>query len=144
MQARIAQLPRPLVFTNGVFDILHRGHVSYLAQARALVSLKTHFLDMHFDKDPTHLIPKLPEGCQTFPDNDRIFFEKTIQPGDEVLAKYLAQDEREKFLAMVAFVEAHPNCGWRMRVVKWCNCDDNHCLWVVLCGNAESCSYCTH
>lgn len=33
---RIAQLPRPLVFTNGVFDILHRGHVSYLAEARAL------------------------------------------------------------------------------------------------------------
>jgi D-glycero-beta-D-manno-heptose 1-phosphate adenylyltransferase len=26
--------PRPLVFTNGVFDVLHRGHVSYLAQAR--------------------------------------------------------------------------------------------------------------
>ena len=34
--ARIAELPRPLVFTNGVFDILHRGHASYLAQARAL------------------------------------------------------------------------------------------------------------
>jgi len=30
-----ASLPRPLVFTNGVFDILHRGHVTYLAQARA-------------------------------------------------------------------------------------------------------------
>lgn len=30
------KLPRPLVFTNGVFDILHRGHVTYLAQARAL------------------------------------------------------------------------------------------------------------
>lgn len=29
-------LPRPLVATNGVFDILHRGHVTYLAQARAL------------------------------------------------------------------------------------------------------------
>jgi D-glycero-beta-D-manno-heptose 1-phosphate adenylyltransferase len=27
---------RPLVFTNGVFDVLHRGHVSYLEQARAL------------------------------------------------------------------------------------------------------------
>jgi len=26
--------PRPLVFTNGVFDVLHRGHVSYLAEAR--------------------------------------------------------------------------------------------------------------
>ena len=33
---RIAALARPLVFTNGVFDILHRGHVTYLAQARAL------------------------------------------------------------------------------------------------------------
>ena len=33
---RVQQLPRPLVFTNGVFDILHRGHASYLAQARAL------------------------------------------------------------------------------------------------------------
>jgi len=31
-----AELPRPLVFTNGVFDLLHRGHVTYLAQARAL------------------------------------------------------------------------------------------------------------
>jgi rfaE bifunctional protein nucleotidyltransferase chain/domain len=32
----IARLPRPLVFTNGCFDILHRGHVTYLAQARSL------------------------------------------------------------------------------------------------------------
>ena len=31
-----ARLPRPLVFTNGVFDILHRGHATYLARARAL------------------------------------------------------------------------------------------------------------
>ena len=34
--ARVAELPRPLVFTNGCFDVLHRGHVTYLAQARAL------------------------------------------------------------------------------------------------------------
>ena len=34
--ARFAALPRPRVFTNGVFDILHRGHVTYLEQARAL------------------------------------------------------------------------------------------------------------
>ena len=33
---RITRLQRPLVFTNGVFDVLHRGHVMYLAQARAL------------------------------------------------------------------------------------------------------------
>ena len=36
LTARLQSLPRPLVFTNGVFDILHRGHVSYLAEARAL------------------------------------------------------------------------------------------------------------
>ena len=36
LAAAVPRLPRPLVFTNGVFDILHRGHVSYLAQARAL------------------------------------------------------------------------------------------------------------
>ena len=34
--AHAAQLPRPMVFTNGVFDLLHRGHVTCLAEARAL------------------------------------------------------------------------------------------------------------
>jgi rfaE bifunctional protein nucleotidyltransferase chain/domain len=33
---RVRALARPLVFTNGVFDILHRGHVTYLAEAAAL------------------------------------------------------------------------------------------------------------
>lgn len=32
----LAQLHRPLVFTNGVFDLLHPGHVTYLGAARAL------------------------------------------------------------------------------------------------------------
>jgi rfaE bifunctional protein nucleotidyltransferase chain/domain len=36
LQPRLAGLAGPVVFTNGVFDILHRGHVTYLAQARAL------------------------------------------------------------------------------------------------------------
>ena len=36
LQERLTRLPRPLVLTNGVFDVLHRGHVMYLAQARAL------------------------------------------------------------------------------------------------------------
>jgi rfaE bifunctional protein nucleotidyltransferase chain/domain len=39
-------LSDPLVFTNGVFDMLHRGHVAYLARSRAeggalLVGLNT-------------------------------------------------------------------------------------------------------
>ena len=33
---RVKALPKPLVFTNGVFDVIHRGHVVYLARARAL------------------------------------------------------------------------------------------------------------
>jgi rfaE bifunctional protein nucleotidyltransferase chain/domain len=36
LAARVARLPRPLVFSNGCFDLLHRGHVTLLAQARAL------------------------------------------------------------------------------------------------------------
>jgi rfaE bifunctional protein nucleotidyltransferase chain/domain len=36
LPAALAKLPRPIVFTNGVFDILHRGHASYLDQARSL------------------------------------------------------------------------------------------------------------
>ena len=36
LAAQLAALPKPVVMTNGVFDILHRGHVTYLAQARAL------------------------------------------------------------------------------------------------------------
>ena len=32
---QMAKLPKPVVFTNGVFDVLHKGHVTYLEQARA-------------------------------------------------------------------------------------------------------------
>ena len=46
LRSRLPELARPLVFTNGCFDILHRGHVTYLAQARArgaslLIALNT-------------------------------------------------------------------------------------------------------
>lgn len=34
LKERVAGLSKPVVLTNGVFDILHRGHVTYLAQAR--------------------------------------------------------------------------------------------------------------
>jgi rfaE bifunctional protein nucleotidyltransferase chain/domain len=36
LAAHLTRLARPLVFTNGCFDILHRGHVTYLEEARAL------------------------------------------------------------------------------------------------------------
>ena len=38
LASRVAGLPRKLAFTNGVFDVLHRGHVTYLAEARAFGS----------------------------------------------------------------------------------------------------------
>ncbi len=36
IEARVAALESPVVFTNGVFDVLHRGHVDYLEAARHL------------------------------------------------------------------------------------------------------------
>lgn len=36
LAAALPALARPLVFTNGVFDLLHPGHVEYLENARAL------------------------------------------------------------------------------------------------------------
>lgn len=36
--SRAAALARPLVFSNGVFDLMHRGHAVCLAQARQLGS----------------------------------------------------------------------------------------------------------
>ncbi len=36
LEQRLPQLHRPLVFTNGVFDLMHPGHVSYLEEARSL------------------------------------------------------------------------------------------------------------
>ena len=36
LTVRTKLLDRKRAFTNGVFDVLHRGHVTYLAEARAL------------------------------------------------------------------------------------------------------------
>ena len=36
LAAAAGALPHPVVMTNGVFDILHRGHLTYLAQAKSL------------------------------------------------------------------------------------------------------------
>ena len=36
LHTQLQNAAKPIVFTNGCFDILHRGHVTYLAQAKAL------------------------------------------------------------------------------------------------------------
>ena len=60
----VSGLPRPLVFTNGCFDILHRGHVHYLQQSRELgaslvVGLNTDESVRRLGKDPSRPINAL-------------------------------------------------------------------------------------
>lgn len=68
LSGRVARLPRPLVFTNGVFDILHRGHVAYLARARALgasllVALNTDASARRLAKGPDRPLNALGDRC---------------------------------------------------------------------------------
>jgi rfaE bifunctional protein nucleotidyltransferase chain/domain len=66
--ARLARVARPLVFTNGVFDILHRGHVTYLARSRALgssllVALNTDASARRLGKGPDRPVNRLEDRC---------------------------------------------------------------------------------
>ena len=63
-QARVAALPHPVVFTNGVFDVLHCGHVTYLDQARQLgaslvVALNTDASARRLGKGPERPLNRL-------------------------------------------------------------------------------------
>jgi rfaE bifunctional protein nucleotidyltransferase chain/domain len=65
---RLKTLARPLVFTNGVFDILHRGHVTYLARARArgaslLIALNTDASARRLGKGPDRPVNSLDDRC---------------------------------------------------------------------------------
>jgi D-glycero-beta-D-manno-heptose 1-phosphate adenylyltransferase len=64
LQEQLAALPQPRVFTNGCFDLLHRGHVTCLAQARALgasliVALNTDDSVRRQEKGPDRPVNKL-------------------------------------------------------------------------------------
>ena len=63
-KARMSRLPGPVVFTNGVFDVLHRGHVTYLEQARAqggslVLALNTDASARRLGKGPDRPLNKL-------------------------------------------------------------------------------------
>jgi D-glycero-beta-D-manno-heptose 1-phosphate adenylyltransferase len=65
---RLKAVARPLVFTNGVFDVLHRGHVTYLARARALgasllVALNTDASARRLGKGPERPVNALDDRC---------------------------------------------------------------------------------
>jgi rfaE bifunctional protein nucleotidyltransferase chain/domain len=60
----VKKIARPLVFTNGVFDILHRGHATYLAQSKQLgaslvVALNSDNSVRRLDKGPDRPINTL-------------------------------------------------------------------------------------
>lgn len=67
--AAARSLPRPMVLTNGVFDLLHCGHVRYLAQARALgaslvVGLNSDASARGLGKGPGRpLVPQADRAC---------------------------------------------------------------------------------
>ena len=68
LPGRLETLARPLVFTNGVFDILHRGHVTYLARARALgasllVALNSDASARRLAKGPDRPVNSLEDRC---------------------------------------------------------------------------------
>src|SRR5213592_4389743 len=54
----VSSAPRPMVFTNGVFDLIHPGHVTYLEEARALGS--SLFVGLNSDQS-TRLLNKDPD-----------------------------------------------------------------------------------
>jgi len=68
LDRHLAVLARPLVFTNGVFDILHRGHVTYLDRARQLgaslvLGLNTDASARRLGKGDERPINKLEDRC---------------------------------------------------------------------------------
>lgn len=117
---RLRTLPKPVVFTNGVFDVLHRGHVTYLAQARALgaslvVALNTDASSRRLGKgagrplnnelDRAVVIAALESVSLVtwFDDNTPIELIRLLQP--DVLVKGGDYDMRT--LAETAFVESY-------------------------------------
>ena len=64
LKRRVDSAQRPLVFTNGCFDILHRGHITYLEEAAGLgvtllVALNTDDSVRQLDKGPGRPINSL-------------------------------------------------------------------------------------
>lgn len=97
--ARRASMGSPVVFTNGVFDLLHRGHATYLAQARRLGA--TLVVGVNSDKS-VRLLGK-GDDRPIVPEGDRLALLAALQSVDWVVPF----DEKTP----VALIEAlRPDC----------------------------------
>lgn len=81
LTARLATIDRPMVFTNGVFDVLHRGHVAYLHEARAQGAS----LVVAVNSDPSARMLGKGSGRPLNRDVDRAFVLASLASVDAVL-----------------------------------------------------------
>ncbi|MGD0338544.1 MAG: D-glycero-beta-D-manno-heptose 1-phosphate adenylyltransferase [Bacteroidota bacterium] len=79
LRAELRREGKRLVFTNGVFDILHRGHIEYLNQARLLGDRL--FVGVNSDESTRRIKG---EKRPIVPQNDRIFVLSNLQSVDYV------------------------------------------------------------
>jgi rfaE bifunctional protein nucleotidyltransferase chain/domain len=79
IRERLKREGKKVVFTNGVFDIVHRGHVEYLTKAKALGDVL--LVGMNTDASVHRLKgPQRPVVCQ----NDRAFVLAALRVVDYV------------------------------------------------------------
>ena len=121
LAGKLAELPRPLVFTNGCFDILHRGHVTYLASDRPInplanraavaASLASVDLVTWFDSDtPAELIELvrpdiLVKGGDWLPENIVGAAETLARGGKVYSIPFLHQTSTTQTLAKIRAAE---------------------------------------
>lgn len=80
LRAKFSKDGKKVVFTNGCFDILHRGHAAYLEQAKSLGD----FLVVGVNSDES--VRKLKgEGRPVNNENDRAYLLEMLKPVDFVI-----------------------------------------------------------
>ncbi len=80
LSAELKAAGKKIVFTNGVFDIIHRGHVEYLAEARSLGDV----LVVGMNSDASVKIIK-GEKRPVVPEENRSFVLANLKPVDFVV-----------------------------------------------------------
>ena len=97
----LRRLPGPVVFTNGVFDVLHRGHVTYLAQARALggslvVAINTDASARRLGKGPERPLNNEQEVTFSYPERLYDMNLRADVPSDSFLVVAPSEEARWK------------------------------------------------